>query len=143
MSSAALLPHVTASLNALSLLLLLAGFALIRRQRHRAHRAVMLAAVGASALFLAVYLVYHATAPIFRFEGQGAVRPFYYGLLISHVILAAAVTPLIGLTLWRALAGRLAGHRGLARWTLPVWLYVSLSGIAVYVMLYHVRWGTA
>lgn len=137
MNTAALLPHVTAALNAVALALLLCGFALIRSGRRDTHRKVMLAAVAASGLFLLVYLVYHATAPIFVFRGQGPVRPFYYALLISHVVLAAAVTPLIALTLWRALTGRFEVHRGLARWTLPIWLYVSVSGIAVYAMLYH------
>lgn len=135
--TAAVLPHVTAALNATALLLLLAGFALIRRGRRLPHRRIMLAAVATSGLFLVAYVIYHATAPIFVFRGQGAVRPVYYTLLVSHVVLAAAVTPMIGVTLWRALAGRFASHRGLARWTLPVWLYVSVSGIVVYAMLYH------
>ena len=100
----------------------------------------MLAAVGSSALFLVFYLIYHFTAPIFVFQGQGAVRPVYYFLLITHVILAAAVTPFVLLTLARALRGRFETHRGMARWTLPVWLYVSLTGIAVYVMLYQINW---
>jgi putative membrane protein len=137
-TTAAVLPHVTAGLNAVALLLLLVGFALVRSGRHHAHRTVMLAAVAASALFLAAYVVYHATAPIFVFRGSGAARPAYYTLLISHVVLAAVVTPMIGLTLWRAIRGRFDHHRGLARWTLPVWLYVSVSGVAVYALLYHV-----
>ncbi len=143
MSTAAVLPHVTAGLNALALLLLLVGFGLIRSGNRAAHRAVMLAAVVASGLFLAVYVVYHFTAPIFVFQGQGWVRPAYYAMLISHVVLAAAVTPLIALTLWRALRGRFPAHRGLARWTLPIWLYVSVTGIAVYWMLYQTDWTAA
>lgn len=137
MSTATILPHVTASLNAVALALLLAGFALIRSGRRDTHRKVMLAAVGTSGLFLVFYLVYHFTAPIFVFRGEGAVRPVYYALLISHVVLAALVTPMIAVTLWRALKGRFEVHRGLARWTLPVWLYVSVTGIVVYAMLYH------
>lgn len=137
MNTATVLPHVTASLNALALMLLSAGFMLIRRGRRDLHRKVMLAAVGVSALFLLAYGIYHATAPIFVFRGQGAIRPVYYALLISHVALAAAVTPMIAATLWRALTGRFATHRGLARWTWPVWVYVSASGIVVYLMLYH------
>lgn len=137
MNSAAVLPHVTAALNTVALVLLLAGFALIRTGRRALHRRVMLAAVATSGLFLLAYVIYHATAPIFVFRGQGAVRPVYYTLLVSHVVLAAAVAPLIALTLWRALSGRFAVHRGLARWTLPLWLYVSVSGIVVYLLLYH------
>jgi len=137
-TTATILPHVTAGLNAAALVLLLAGFALVRSGRRDLHRRVMLAAVATSALFLVAYLIYHATAPIFVFRGEGAVRPLYYALLISHVVLAALVTPMIGLTLWRAAHGRFATHRGLARWTLPVWLYVSVSGVVVYALLYHV-----
>jgi putative membrane protein len=137
MTAAPLLPHLTAALNAAALVLLLAGFALIRSGQRRLHRRTMLAAVVVSALFLAAYLLYHATAPIFVFRGEGAIRPVYYTVLVSHVILAAAVTPMIALTLVRALRGHVDAHRALARWTWPVWVYVSLSGILVYVMLYH------
>lgn len=137
MSGAPLLPHVTAALNAAALVLLLTGFTLIKSGRRALHRRVMLAAVATSALFLVVYAIYHATAPIFEFRGQGAIRPVYYTLLVSHVVLAAVAAPMIAATLWRALAGRFEGHRGLARWTLPIWLYVSASGIVVYAMLYH------
>lgn len=138
MISAQILPHLTAGLNAATLALLLLGFALIRSGRRDLHRRAMLAAVTTSGLFLAAYVVYHASAPIFVFRGTGTVRPLYYTLLISHVVLAAAVTPMIGLTVWRAVSGRFEPHRGLARWTLPVWLYVSVSGIVVYALLYHV-----
>jgi|AGTN01.3.fsa_nt_gi Predicted membrane protein len=138
MDTAAVLPHVTASLNAVALVLLLIGFALVRGGRRDLHRKVMLAAVAASGLFLAVYLVYHATAPIFVFRGTGLARPVYYTLLVSHVVLAALVTPMIGLTVWRALNGRFEPHRGIARWTLPIWLYVSVTGVVVYALLYHV-----
>ncbi|MEW5729388.1 MAG: DUF420 domain-containing protein [Pseudomonadota bacterium] len=138
MDTAQILPHVTASLNALALVLLLAGFTLVRRGDRAAHRRFMLAAVGVSGLFLLAYLAYHFTAPIFVFRGQGWLRPAYYTLLVSHVVLAAVAAPLIGLTLWRALTGRIEIHRGLARWTLPLWLYVSASGVLVYVLLYHV-----
>lgn len=138
MDPAQVLPHVTASLNLVALTLVLAGFVLIRRGSRGAHRLVMLAAVAVSGLFLVAYLTYHFTAPIFVFRGQGWLRPAYYALLVSHVVLAALVTPMIALTLWRALAGRIGSHRGLARWTLPVWVYVSASGVAVYALLYHV-----
>jgi len=134
----ALLPHVTAGLNALAVILLLTGFTLIRLRRHAAHRVVMTAAVGTSCLFLVAYLTYHFTAPVFVFRGGGLVRPLYYLLLVSHVVLALAVAPMVAVTVLRARAGALARHRALARWTLPVWLYVSITGIVVYVLLYHV-----
>lgn len=140
MDTATVLPHVTAALNALTMLFLLVGFFHIRNGNRDAHRAAMIAAVASSALFLAFYLLYHFTAPIFVFRGQGAIRPVYYFMLVTHVVLAAAVTPMVLLTLARALRGRFEPHRGMARWTLPVWLYVSVTGIAVYVMLYQIEW---
>ena len=136
--STTLLPHITATLNAASAILLLLGFTMIRSRNRTAHRAVMLAAVVVSAVFLAFYLVYHFTQPIFVFTGQGLVRPLYYVLLVSHVGLALVVVPMIVFTLRRALKGNFDSHRGLARWTLPVWLYVSVTGVVVYVMLYHI-----
>lgn len=138
MDTAAVLPHITAGLNATALVLLLTGFVLIRGGRRDLHRKVMLAAVAASGLFLVFYLIYHATAPIFVFRGTGLARPVYYTLLITHVVLAAVVTPMIGVTVWRAVTGRFEPHRGLARWTLPIWLYVSVTGVLVYAFLYHV-----
>jgi uncharacterized membrane protein YozB (DUF420 family) len=98
----------------------------------------MTAAVVTSGAFLVVYLAHHFSAPVFVFPGQGVIRPIYFTMLISHVALAAAVTPLIVVTVRRAVRGTFDGHRRLARWTYPVWLYVSLTGIAVYVLLYHV-----
>jgi putative membrane protein len=138
MNTATTLPHVTAGLNALSLCFLSAAYVFIRQGRRDLHKRAMLAAVAASVLFLAFYLLYHFTAPIFVFRGAGAVRPVYYALLISHVILAALVTPMIALTLFRALKGRFEAHGKVARWTFPVWVYVSVTGIVVYLMLYHV-----
>lgn len=135
---AAVLPHLTAALNALSLALLTAGWLLIRRGRKRQHRRAMLAAAAAGGLFLLAYLAHHLTAPVFVFRGHGLVRPAYFTLLGSHVVLAAAVAPLAAVTLRRALAGRVAAHRALARWTLPLWVYVSVTGLVVYVLLYHV-----
>lgn len=134
---AAALPHVTAALNGVALAFMLGGFMLVRQGRRDLHRRFMLAAVVASALFLAAYLAHHAVNPIFSYPGGGTARALYYTLLVSHVVLAALVTPMVGLTLWRALAGRVGPHRGLARWTLPIWLYVSVTGIAVYALLYH------
>ncbi len=135
---AALLPHLTAGLNALSLALLVGGWVLIRQGRKRQHRWAMLAAATVGGLFLAAYLAHHLTAPVFVFRGRGLVRPAYFTLLATHVVLAAAVAPLALLTLRRALAGRFAAHRALARWTLPLWVYVSVTGLVVYVLLYHV-----
>ncbi|EME71501.1 hypothetical protein H261_02531 [Paramagnetospirillum caucaseum] len=137
MTAATTLPHVTAFLNAVSLGFLIAGFVHIRAGRKDSHRKAMLGAVAASGLFLVFYVVYHFAAPIFVFRGTGAVRPVYYALLISHVILAAVALPLVALTLLRALRGRFDLHPKIARWTLPLWLYVSITGIVVYLMLYH------
>ena len=138
MTAANTLPHITAALNALSLVFLLAGFAFIRLGRKDWHKRAMLGAVVASALFLGFYIAYHFAAPIFVFRGSGMVRPIYYSLLISHVVLAALVTPMVAVTLWRALTGNFVAHPKLARWTLPIWLYVSVTGIVVYLMLYHI-----
>lgn len=140
MSTATVLPHVTATLNVVTMLLLAAGYAFIRSDNRVLHRAAMMGAVGTSALFLAFYLVYHFTAPIFVFQGQGAVRPIYYFLLITHVVLAALVAPMVLMTFARALRGRFVPHRAMARWTFPIWLYVSVTGIVVYVMLYQIQW---
>ncbi|MTJ84452.1 MAG: DUF420 domain-containing protein [Telmatospirillum sp.] len=133
-----LLPHLTAGLNALAGALLLTGGCLIRLGYRQAHRRVMTAAVATSVLFLLAYLAHHVTAPVFVFTGQGVIRPLYFAMLVSHVGLAVAVTPMVALTVWRARRGAFERHRALARWTFPVWLYVSVTGIAVYVLLYHV-----
>lgn len=131
------LPTLNAVLNGLSALLLLVGYALIRRGNVRAHRACMLAAFGASTLFLFSYLIYHVQVGATSFTGQGVVRPLYYGLLLSHIILAASVVPLALTVLYRGLRGRFVRHRRLARWVLPAWLYVSVTGVIIYLMLYH------
>lgn len=131
------IPHLTAALNGLSTVLLIAAFLAIRAKNRTRHRRLMLSALAASGLFLLFYLVYHFTQPIFVFAGQGWVRPVYYALLISHVLLAILALPLIALALRRALAGRFDRHKPLARLTLPVWLYVSVTGLIVYALLYH------
>jgi putative membrane protein len=131
------LPTIDAVLNATSALLLTLGYIFIRRGNVRAHKTCMLSAVGTSALFLACYLTYHYFHGTTRFTGQGAIRPIYFAILISHTVLAAAIVPLVVTTLYRALRGRFALHRRIARWTLPVWLYVSVTGVVVYWMLYH------
>ncbi len=131
------LPTVNASLNAASALLLVVGYLLVRRRRLAAHRAVMLAAFACSTLFLVSYLVYHFQVGSVRFQGTGAVRTLYFAVLLSHTVLAAAVPFLAVITLVRALRERFDRHRAIARWTLPIWLYVSATGVAVYWMLYR------
>ena len=131
------LPHVNAALNAASGLLLVAGLYFIFRGNVRAHRASMLSALAVSGLFLVSYVAYHAQYGSVRFTGQGAVRVVYFVILVTHVILAAAIVPLVIITLRRALAGDFARHRRIARWTYPLWLYVSVTGVVVYLMLYH------
>jgi uncharacterized membrane protein YozB (DUF420 family) len=132
-----ILPHLNAALNAASFILLVAGFYFISRRRVYAHRACMLAALAVSCLFLVSYVVYHAQYGSVRFKGQGFVRPLYFSILISHVTLAAAIVPLVIVTLRRALRGDFVRHRRIARWTYPLWLYVSVTGVVVYLMLYR------
>jgi putative membrane protein len=131
------LPAVDATLNATSAALLACGFFFIRRKNIRAHRACMLSALGTSVLFLACYLTYHYFHGVTRFPGHGFVRSFYLALLGSHTTLAILIVPLVLATLYRAWRERFDLHRRIARWTLPLWLYVSVTGVAVYWMLYH------
>jgi putative membrane protein len=134
------LPAVNASLNALSGVLLLIGFLLVRSGRIAAHRRVMLAAFVTSSLFLICYIVYHAQVGSVRFTREGFVRPLYFTILVTHVTLAAVVLPLAIVTLSRGLKARYAPHRRIARWTLPIWMYVSVTGVLVYVLLYQPGW---
>lgn len=134
------LPAVNASLNALSGLLLLVGYALIKSGRRDQHRAVMIAAFTSSALFLICYLVYHAQVGSVPFTRRGFVRPLYFTILLTHVVLAVVVLPMIILTMTRGLKGRFREHRKIARWTFPVWMYVSVTGVLVYVLLYQPTW---
>jgi len=131
------LPTVNATLNAISAALLIAGYCLIRRGKRDAHQRVMLMAFGSSVLFLISYLVYHYHAGSVRFQGTGMVRTLYFSILLTHTVLAAAVPPLAVITLSRALRSRFDRHRAIARWTLPIWLYVSVTGVVVYWMLYR------
>ena len=131
------LPALNALLNATAAALLLTGWWLIRRGRRDAHRRVMLAAVTTSVLFLVSYLVYHHEVGSVRFQGQGALRAAYFAILLSHTVLAVAIVPLVLVTLTRALRGRFSAHRSVARYTLPTWLWVSVSGVVVYWMLYR------
>jgi putative membrane protein len=134
------LPAVNATLNALSGILLLVGFTLIRSGRREEHRKWMLAAFATSSLFLVCYVIYHAQVGSVRFTRQGFVRPLYFTILITHVTLAAVVLPMAILTLTRGLGGRFRQHRAIARWTFPIWLYVSVTGVLVYVLLYQPTW---
>ena len=131
------LPALNACLNATSAVLLVAGYRLIRSGQRDAHRKVMLTAFGTSILFLISYLTYHAQVGSVPFQGQGAIRIVYFTILISHTILAATVPFLAVITLRRGLKSDFVQHRKIARWTLPIWLYVSVTGVVVYLMLYR------
>lgn len=134
---ASTLPLLNACLNATSALLLAAGWVFIRNRRVAAHKTCMVSALVVSALFLISYVTYHALAGSRPFAGQGWIRAVYYPLLVSHIILAAAIVPLALTTAYRALQGNFARHVRIARWTLPIWLYVSVTGVLVYWMLHR------
>jgi putative membrane protein len=134
------LPALNATLNALAALLLVIGFVLIRNKRWIAHRNVMVAALVCSTLFLTSYLIYHSQVGSVHFPGTGTARVVYFTVLISHTLLAATVPVLAGITVVRAFRRRFDRHMALARWTLPIWLYVSVTGVVVYWMLYQLRW---
>jgi uncharacterized membrane protein YozB (DUF420 family) len=132
-----ILPAVNAALNALSASLAVCGYVCIRRGKVASHRGCMLAAFGSSMLFLVGYLVLRSVAGMTRFTGEGWIRPVYFAILFSHTVLAAAIVPMVLLTLVRALRGDFRRHRGIARWALPLWLYVSATGVLIYWLLYH------
>jgi uncharacterized membrane protein YozB (DUF420 family) len=131
------LPALNATLNATSAVLLTIGWILIRRGRWRQHRAFMIAAFCTSVLFLISYLTYHAHIGSKHFTGQGAIRVVYFSILLTHTVLAATIVPLVLVTLSRGLSARFDRHRAIARWTIPLWLYVSVTGVVVYFMLYQ------
>ena len=131
------LPTLNASLNALASVFLVTGYVMIRSRRIDAHRRCMLSALGTSALFLISYVIYHANAGSVPFRGTGTIRVVYFAVLIPHIILAAAILPLALVTTARGLRGDYTRHVRIARWTLPVWLYVSVTGVIVYLMLYQ------
>ncbi len=137
MNDYSVFPVVNAVLNGTSALLIASGIVLIRRKRRTAHKRVMLTAVATSTLFLISYVYYHAHVGSVRFQGHGLTRPLYFTILISHTLLAATVVPLVIVTVSRALRGRIERHRKSARWTYPVWLYVSVTGVVIYFMLYQ------
>lgn len=130
-------PTLNAGLNATSAVFLIVGYIFIRSGQRDAHRVCMLVAVTASTLFLISYLTYHYSVGATSFAGQGWVRPLYFAILGTHTLLAIVIVPLVAVTLVRALRGRFALHKKIARWTLPIWLYVSVTGVVVYWMLYH------
>jgi uncharacterized membrane protein YozB (DUF420 family) len=133
-----ILPHVLAVLNAATIVVLLYAYGRIRARDREGHRRTMMVAIGLGAAFLAVYLVYHASAGMAKFGGYGIVRPIYFSLLAVHVLLAFVVAVLVPLTVFNAMKGRFAGHRRFARATLPLWLFVAASGLVVYAMAIHV-----
>jgi len=130
------LPTLNAALNSLSAVLLFTGYLFIRAKNREAHRRCMLLACASSVLFLISYLIYHFNVGSVKFQGQGWIRPVYFTILITHTVLATAMVPLVLMTLSRALRARFDAHRRIARWTLPIWLYVSVTGVVVYWMLY-------
>lgn len=140
MLEATLLPHVNATLNALASVLLVTGWILVRRRRLEAHRRVMLVALACSALFLVSYLTYHYQVGSVRFTGPEPVRTIYLAILLTHTVLAVVVAVMAPITVFRALKERFDRHRAIARWTLPIWLYVSVTGVVVYWMLYRADW---
>ena len=131
------LPALNAGLNTAAACCLLVGYYAIRRRRVAIHKRFMVAALGFSGLFLTSYLIYHFQVGSVAYTGTGWVRPVYFSILLSHIVLAAAVLPLAGVTVYRAWNERLESHKRLARWTLPIWLYVSVTGVIIYWMLYH------
>jgi uncharacterized membrane protein YozB (DUF420 family) len=137
MLSISLLPHLNAILNAIAACFLLGGYVFIRGGNRDAHRLCMIIALAISSLFLISYVIHRFYVPIFVFQGEGIIRIFYYTLLISHVSLAIIIVPIIAVTVIRALRKKFAAHKIIAKWTWPIWMYVSISGIIVYLMLYQ------
>jgi uncharacterized membrane protein YozB (DUF420 family) len=135
--SASQLPSLNAALNSLSAVFLVAGYYFIRIRKVNAHRACMIAAFASSTLFLISYLIYHYQVGSVPFKGQGSIRNVYFAILFTHTILAIVVVPLVLITLVRALKRKFDRHKKIARWTFPIWLYVSITGVIVYVMLYR------
>lgn len=132
------IPHTLATLNTLSAILVSIGYLNIRKQNKSTHKACMIAALIVSTIFMIFYLYYHAKVGYIPFAGEGNVRYLYFSLLASHVILAAIVFPLVLITAGLAIRSKFSTHKRIARWTLPIWLYVSVSGVAIYVMSFHI-----
>jgi uncharacterized membrane protein YozB (DUF420 family) len=132
-----ILPHLQATLNLTAVSLMTIGYYYIRKQNKAAHRACMIAALVVSTLFLVAYIYYHFHVGNVKFAGQGIIRPIYFSILASHILLAALIVPLILVTLRYAFGEKFIKHRRIARWTLPLWLYVSITGIIVYLLAFH------
>jgi uncharacterized membrane protein YozB (DUF420 family) len=132
------LPAINASLNATATVLLILGYILIKRRQERAHIYTMLTAFGVSVVFLICYLVYHYQVGSVKFEGPQPVRGIYLTILLTHIVLAATVPFLAGITIYLGYANRRRAHVRIAKWTFPIWLYVSITGVVIYVMLYHI-----
>ena len=141
MNDFTIFPAINASLNGASAVLLVTAHGMIKRGRVYAHRTLMLTAVATSTLFLISYLYYHARVGSYHFRGHGWSRPLYFTILTSHTILAVTIVPLVIITLSRALRERFDRHRAIARWTYPLWLYVSVTGVVIYFMLYRIFTG--
>jgi putative membrane protein len=137
MISLADLPELNATLNGLSFLILMVGFYFIRSKKVAAHKACMLTALGVSTLFLISYLTYHFNVGSVRYTKQGFVRPIYFTILLTHTMLAITLVPMVAVTFVRALKERFDKHRKIAHWTLPIWVYVSVTGVVIYLMLYQ------
>ena len=132
------LPHFQAMLNTLAALFLGAGYYFIRAQNRSAHRNCMITALAISSVFMVSYLTYHAEVGYMPFAGEGIIRPFYFTMLASHVILAAVIVPMVLITVFYAIRGNFNMHPRVARWTLPVWFYVSVSGVLIYILGFHI-----
>lgn len=133
-----ILPPIQASLNVTAATLMSVGFYFIRRGNRSAHKACMISALAVSTLFFIFYLYYHSQVGNIPFAGQGAIRPIYFSVLITHVLLAAAIVPLVITTVSFVLRGKFFQHRKVARWTLPIWLYVSITGVLIYFLAFHI-----
>ena len=131
------LPHINAALNGLSALILCAGYYSIRRGERMKHRGCMIAALVVSGVFLVTYLIYKANNGFAKFGGEGLIRPIYFSILLVHVACAIAIVPMVPITLYRALTGQFDRHRKIARWTFPIWFFVGISGVVVYIMAIH------
>ncbi len=131
------LPHVNAALNGATIVFLAAGLVFILTGRRAEHRACMIGALAVSVAFLISYLIYHFNAGLAKFGGEGMVRPVYFTILITHIAIAAVITPLVPITAYRALKGRFERHKRIARWTWPLWMFVAVSGVVVYAMAVH------
>ncbi|MBL6931355.1 MAG: DUF420 domain-containing protein [Rhodospirillales bacterium] len=131
-------PHILAGLNSTTIAMLLTGFYFIRIGDRTRHKAMMVSALGVAVLFLIVYVYYHMNSGLAKFGGEGVIRPIYFAILIAHVLGAVILTPIVPFLAYRAFSGKFDAHKRLARWTLPLWLYVSISGVVVYAMAIHI-----